>query len=303
MQLFALHYPEFDHYWQLEMDIRFLGHVGKYLDAVATFARQEPRKQALERATFTFDEAAYGTYTNFTAGVNKANDGKTRAWGPVVLPNILPVGPEPKVQPEEDDYTWGVGEDADFIPSSYCTDIRDSVWGYKHWHQHLAFGEETPRWFCPPATSRMSRTLALVVHEAQHRRGIAVPSEATLPTFTLWHGLKLSFPPLPAYLRPPEPGQSQLNQDTWRQRAQGTANPWLGSSTEQSTDGTAHGNAQELAEFGLTWWWTSTYGEAIMSAWLAGRPGPDAMPPVLAVKDGKVYAPNFAMHPVKAQRM
>lgn len=295
MQLFALHYPEFDHYWQWEMDVRVFGHIGRYLAAVGDFARKEPRKQALERATFVFDEVAYGTYANFTASVNRANNGKSRAWGPVSLPNILPIGPEPSGLVDEDNFTWGVGEDADFITTSFCEDVRASVWGYKNWHWHLGQGEETPRWWCPPAISRFSRTLALAVHEAQQKRGIAVPSEAFI-SYALHYGLKISYPPQPAYLRPADALREQPSQDAWR--ALGASHPWLPARPEQSTDGTGHGNPQDVAGFGQTWWWTSDYTRDIWLAWMRGKT--DAvMPTMLRVKDGKVYAPNFAIHPLR----
>lgn len=77
VQLFALHYPEFDHYWQLEMDMRFTGDAGAYLDAMDAFSRQEPRKQAMERATFFYDPATFASYADFQAAVDAANSGSS----------------------------------------------------------------------------------------------------------------------------------------------------------------------------------------------------------------------------------
>lgn len=303
LQLFALHYPEFDHYWQLEIDQRFTGDAGKYFDAVGKFARDEPRKQALERSTFTFDENLHGTYANFTASVNAANNGKSRAWGPVSVPNIEPIGPKPPVStPQEDDFTWGVGEDADVVTSSFCADIRDSVWVYKNWFKGLAFGERTPRWFCPPAVSRVSRSLALAVHETQHKQGVRIGSESVFPTWALWLGLKLSYPPQPAYMRPHEADYEEFKEDTYRDPAKWldtTEIPWFGFSPEQSKDGVSHGNPQANADRGLTWWWVSVFPNKVMDVWLGNDVNATRWPSMLAARDGKVYIPNFALHPVK----
>ncbi|EQK98171.1 biotin synthase-like protein [Ophiocordyceps sinensis CO18] len=303
LQLFALHYPEFDHYWQIELDQRFTGDAGKYLDALSAFARNEPRKQALERATYAFNQDIYGTYRNFTDRVNLANNGTSRAWGPIRIPDIHPIGPEPPVaRPQDDDFAWGVGEDADVVVTSFCADAMQTEWVFRDYIQGFRHGTKTPRWFCPPAIMRASRALLLAVHQAQHDTGLSLPSEAVLPTWALWHGLKLSYPPQPAYMRPRE-GHPEDAKDDWTRdaahRLKTTVTPWFGNATEDSPDGLSHGNPQSYADHGLSWWWTADYPREIVDAWLAGSADHDKIPGMLAVRKGGVYAPNMAMHPVK----
>ncbi|KAG6026031.1 hypothetical protein E4U41_001376 [Claviceps citrina] len=307
VQLFALHYPDFDHYWQVEMDERFLGDAGKYLDAVSAFARAEPRKQALERATFTFHEDTYGTYRNLTARVDAVNHGRSRAWGPVRIPDITPLGPTPPVRhAQHENFTWGVGEDADVLVSSFCADaVQTTTWVFRDWIQgEFARGKDTPRWFCPPAIMRGSRKLLLAVHQAQHDKGLGLPSEATLPSWALWHGFKLSYPPQPAYMRRHEPEFRDYGDDWTRDPAtwlNGTVTPWFGNSTDRSRDGLAHGDPQSFADLGMSFWWTSDYPRTVFDVWLAGSVAQDQqMPGVLAVREGRVYAPNMVMHPVKS---
>ncbi|PNY26324.1 Uncharacterized protein TCAP_03751 [Tolypocladium capitatum] len=304
LQLFSLHYPEFDHYWQVELDQRFMGHAGEYLDAVSAFARNEPRKQALERATYAFNEGLHGTYEGLTAQVDAANDGASRAWGPVRIPDIQPIGPEPPVaRPQDDDFLWGVGEDADVVVTSICADVLQTMeWVFRGYIVGFIKGQETPRWFCPPAVQRASRALLLAVHQAQHDQGLSIPSEAVLPTWALWHGLKLSYPPQPAYMRPHEPEFEDFLDETTRDEAlfrNKTKTPWFGLRPAQSTDGLAHGNPASFADRGLTWWWTADWPRRIVDIWLAGDAEAERMPALLAVVDGRVYAPNLAMHPVK----
>ena len=305
LQLFALHYPEFDHYWQLEMDQRFLGDAGKYLDAMSSFARYEPRKQAFERATFAFSEQVSQDYANFTAAVDAANRGRSRVWGPVQIPDIKPIGPIPPLEnPEDDEFWWGVGEDADVIVTSFCTEVRDKSargWVFKDWIKGFRKGKKTPRWWCPPAIARGSRALLISTHEAQHERGLAIPSESMFPSFALWHGLKLSFPPQPSYLHKwqessPFFDETSRNPADWRRPEEV---PWFGYDPETSPDGIGHGNPQSVADAGLTWWWASDYPRKVMDVWLRRDNSPEGRPDMLRVVDGEIYAPNIAMHPYK----
>ncbi|GJN66370.1 hypothetical protein PLICBS_000388 [Purpureocillium lilacinum] len=303
LQLFALHYPEFDHYWQVELDQRFTGDAGQYLDTVSTWARNEPRKQALERATYAFSEEIHGTYQDLTEQVDAVNKGQSRAWGPVRIPDIDPIGPVPPFErPEDDEFIWGVGEDADVIVTSFCADVRQVEWVFKNYIKGFEQGEETPRWWCPPAVMRASRTLLLSVHQSQHEHGMSLPSEAVLPTWALWHGLKLSYPPQPAYMRPHEPEFEDFKDDWVRDPARWlntTTTPWFGNDPAHSEDGLSHGDPQSFADRGLTWWWTAAWPRKIMDVWFAGDTHDDKMPSMLRVQDGKVYIPNMAMHPVK----
>lgn len=303
LQLFALHYPEFDHYWQLELDQRFMGDAGRFLNALSAFARNEPRKQALERATYAFSEEVHGTYLDLTAQVDAANRGRTRAWGPVRVPDVDPIGPPPPVaRAEDDDFSWGVGEDADVVVTSMCADVLQSNWSFRDYTEGLRNGAKTPRWFCPPAVMRASRVLLLAVHQAQHEQGLSVPSEAVLPSFALWHGLKLSYPPAPAYMRPHEAGREDFGDDWQRDAARWlatTTRPWFGDDPRHSPDGLSHANPQSFADRGLTWWWTAEWPRKIMDVWLAGDAADAMMPAMLRAEGGRVYMPNLAMHPVK----
>ena len=296
MQLFALHYPEYDHYWQLELDMRFLGDAGDYLDSLSAFARSEPRKQALERSTFQYISSRYPSYASFLSSVDAASRGSSRAWGPLRIRDVAPIGPVPPVRsPKGDDFSWGVGEDADVLLTSYCTDARDptTAWVYKDWIGGFVLGTATPRFFCPPAVMRASRALLLAVHEAQTVRGLRVPSEATLPSFALWHGLKMSYPPHPVFMREQGTEEGDRRVEGW----------WRGG-TGNSSDGLGPRDKRHPPGDGLTWWWESKWPRAVLDAWFAGegKDNGETMPWLLVKgKDGEVYAPNVAMHPVKTQ--
>ncbi|KAH7325611.1 hypothetical protein B0I35DRAFT_448761 [Stachybotrys elegans] len=307
-QLFALFYPEYDHYWQIELDIRFLGDAGEYLDAVSTSARYEPRKQALERASFVYRTQESGTYKEFMSAVDKANGGQSRSWGPINVREVTPIGPKPPVSnPDHDNFSWGVGEDADVIVTGPCGDARTTAWAFGGYVKGFGRGGNTPRFWCPPAIARASRTLLHAIHADQHLRGLAIPSESVFPTWALWLGLKISFPPQPAYMRGWTP-RSEINNETSHQsepRRVKKPKKWFGFLPEESPDGMGWVNPQSSANGGHTFWWGANYPRRIMDTWLSNKVNIAAdsrgvgMPYMLRVKDGIVYAPNFAMHPVK----
>jgi hypothetical protein len=298
-QLFALFYPEFDHYWQWEMDIRVLGDTLKYLEAVSTFARNEPRKQSVERSSYLHISKAQGSYSNFMAAVNSSLKGGATVWGPVHIPDIIPIGPPPPTpHPEDDNFSWGVGEDADVIVTNPRANVLEQqTWVFRDYIRGFQNGVDTPRITCPTAIMRGSRQLLLAIHDAQANQGLAVPSEATLPSFALWHGLKLSYPPWPWYsnLRRDEKFMDEF---------------FNGGLPGTHSDGWAHGegfynqlNHQDLTA-GSTWWWYSEFPDQIMQWWFQRTGNTDAddgeeMPFILKVHNGEVWAPNIAIHPAK----
>ncbi|KAK4641452.1 hypothetical protein QC761_501780 [Podospora bellae-mahoneyi] len=288
MQLLALFYPEFDHWWQVEMDMRFMGDAGKMLDRLALFAREEPRKQALERATFWHMINEIGDYEEFSKQVDKANNGGSLAWGPMRVREILPIGPEPPVSdPRNETFHWGVGEEADVITTSYCNDAnKPNSWVFKEWIYGFKKGVQTPRYYCPPAIMRGSRTLLLAIHQAQVEQGIRVPSEATLPSFALWHGLKLSFPQHPVFHR--DNGDDKMQDEWWR------------GGPRASKSGNGPDNLDHPRGMGLTFWWESDFPRQIFSAW-TGRKLEEGVdfPWLLHQQDGQIFAPNIIMHPMK----
>ena len=116
LQLFAHFYPEYDHYWQFELDTRFTGDVGKMLRAYDNFGRNEPYKQARERASWAYIPEIHGSYEDFSKAINKALEGKATVWGPIEIKNFEPIAPPPSVKhPEQDEFKVGVGQDADLL--------------------------------------------------------------------------------------------------------------------------------------------------------------------------------------------
>jgi len=299
LQLFAQVYSGFDHYWQMEMDVRFTGDTLHYLEAVSAFAKAEPRKQSVERGSFRYIPEVHGTYQDLLSAINSSVQGRG-IWGPVHIPEIKsPIGPAPPFSdPIQDGFQWGVGSDADFIATVPCKSLPlTTTWPFTDWIWGFADGATTPRLFCPQAVSRMSWNLLNAVHAAQVEQGLAIPSESTMPSFALWHGLKLSYPPQPWFLDPREDAQAMddvINGGPPRPECSGFA--FGTSSQDDAALDHLNWNTQQ------SWWWRSDLPKQVMDNWLR----PDLatsdipkLPYLLQWHDGQVYAPNLALHPFK----
>ncbi|KAI1341766.1 hypothetical protein F5Y15DRAFT_375217 [Xylariaceae sp. FL0016] len=201
MQIFAQLHPNFDHYWQFEMDSRNTGHAYHFLEQVARFAKKQPRKYLWERNSYFYTPGAHGSWSDFSKMVDRSMIGREAqsVWGPVPAETFEPIGPMPPVaSPLDDNYQWGVGEEADLITLLPIFDVRQTAWTFpdKIW----GVPDGIPRRASPITMWRMSFQLLDSMHKAQKERGQAVVSEMSGPTWALLHGLKAVHVPHPIYV-------------------------------------------------------------------------------------------------------
>ena len=302
LQLFAQTYPHFDHYWQLEMDMRITGDSYEYLEAMSAFAKAEPLKQSVERASYRYMPDVHGSYDELLSSVNASVQGKG-IWGPISIPEVeKPIGiRSPTTDPANDNFKWGVGLDADLIATTPCSDVDlEPDWPFHNYLAGFSAKLKTPRFFCPQAVVRTSWNLLNAVHTAQVEQGLRLPSEATMPSFALWHGLKISLPPAPWFINP-------------RQDARHMDEIINGGPPSEERRGWAQGTAKlngtvkdEFYTMHPTWRWSSLFPGQIMDHWLMKaeedmKPeyAEGGVPYLLEEFDGKLYAPNVALHPIK----
>lgn len=302
LQLFARFFDEFDHYWQIELDIRFTGDAGRLLDSLEHFARQEPRKQARERSSFFFIPQVHKTYANFINMVDTALKGGSSFYHGIPIPDFPQIGPEPPTSAEHDHFTWGVGEEADLILLSGTMNITLNIgWVYKFWFDGFELGMKTPRVASAPAVSRCSWNLLNAIHESQFWHGMRIGSEATPVSWALWHNLKVSRPPFPifgefAHEYTPEQIDVHLNGGPPSPEHDGMG--W-----GQNVYGHQMGQQSGIENLGPTWRWDQGYPGNLMDAWTSNDvervSKEDSDVKALQIRDGKVYMPILMMHPVK----
>lgn len=299
LQLFAQFFPDFDHYWQLEMDIRFTGDARLLLDAMSDFAREEPRKQSVERASYYYMPEVHGPFDHFVSSINSSLEGRG-IWGPISISDIPnPIGHVPPVKdPIEDNFRWGVGEDADLIVTNAIANVSAAkYWPFKDWVHNFAEGQDTPRFYSNVAMGRYSWNLLNAMHHAQADQGLTLPSEASAVSFALYHGLKISFPPLPWWHHP------QVERKVEAAELESLYNGGTPAENAVSNNGFSYGQAlynpdgvYELFN-GKTWWWVPGEPGRVFKHWL--QQDAENLPSALMEADGQIWAPNTALHPVK----
>lgn len=314
LQIFAHFYPEYEHFWQLEMDLRFSGHAGHLLQAAGLFSRHEPRKQAAQRTTF-FCTETYKSYDSLIVAVNASLDGHDPYYTGIRIPEVpspngLKVNPPPTEDARDDDFKWGVGEDADCMLLDATLNVTlGEDFLFKSFVYNFTQGIDTPRLHSPPAMGRQSRNLLAAVHDAQRLQGLAIPGESTMPSFALYHGMKISFAPLPIY------GQ---NQGAFGHGTYPTLDYWANAGPPlKENHGTGRGAAIYDRQFltnatglndphrymGPSYRFGGTYPPDLWNAWMKGDPRDYNITvgklPALKIWDDQVWLPNMIMHPVK----
>lgn len=222
LQWFSKHHPEFEYIWNWETDARYIGNHYHFLERVTSFARDQPRKHLWERnSRFYFPDVWNDDYEAFRrdtdAQILEAES--PPVWGPQpYAPFQIPLGPTPPHPDHEDNFGWGVGEEADLItlqpiwdPSRTGWSYRNHIWNFipqtrphftadKPTHDgfdHAGF-EKIPRRTFINTLSRLSRRLLHVMHE-ENLEGRCMQAEMWPATVALHHGLKAVYAPHPIW--------------------------------------------------------------------------------------------------------
>ncbi|KAL9065100.1 MAG: hypothetical protein Q9161_008447 [Pseudevernia consocians] len=197
LQLFSIMNPDFVFVWQFELDVRYTGNWYNFLEKAESWARKQPRKLQFERAAKFYIPFYHGSYADFSHSVEVANpDGGV--WGPVRSGAV----PKPRRKTAaEDDYSWGVGEEADVISVSPIIDLNHTELFKKNHISGFPEGQDPPRrsLMVTPVV-RLSRHLLQIMHDAQRDQGMDTRSEIFAHTMALLHGLKVAHFPIPQYL-------------------------------------------------------------------------------------------------------
>ncbi|GAM36080.1 hypothetical protein TCE0_018r04888 [Talaromyces pinophilus] len=290
IQHFVLEYPEFDFVWNWEIDTRYTGHMYEFTEAIASFGRKQPRRGLWERSERFYIPAIHGKYdTDFREFV--AKKGGSGVWGRLgyemqaeKLP--APKGPPPPVLlPENDNYQWGVGEDADFVGflpifNPYRTNwvLRDDVFGY--------LGTETPRRATIITHSRVSRRLVLAMDD-ENLNGRHVGSEMNPQTVALLHGYKAAYAPHPIWSDKP---LAPKRMDRWFNSG---VNGRSGSSLDSPF---SWGREQRFRD--LSWYYRCNVPGRLY--WnLLGWEKDSTGGPNYEKKHGRVVLPSMFFHPIK----
>lgn len=220
LQLFSLLRPDFDLYWQSELDVRYTGHHYHHLEAIRQWAQKQPRKYQWERAAYFYSPFIHRNWKQFTAKIREITEGEG-IWGPVVTSGINPVGPKPPTEsPEEDESQWGVGEPADMINVMPIVDPVKTHMMFRDWVDNYPDGvDKTPRRTAPvTALIASSKRLLRAMHHSQVTIGTHMMPEMYPESTALQHGMKTVAFPEPVYIdvddKSPEELEAIFNDQT-----------------------------------------------------------------------------------------
>ncbi|KAI0108355.1 hypothetical protein F4814DRAFT_54747 [Daldinia grandis] len=208
LQHFAMMHPEYAHFWNWEMDMRWTGSYYELFDRLGKWGADQSREGMWERASKYYIPGLHGNWENFTELVRHETkqSGKRPILGPVVFTGKSGLEQGEVFLPSScssgsDMSQCGVGEDADLITLNPLFDTDNSGWvfagdvtGYDTQY------EKPPRRCAIVTASRLSRRLLRVMHEETWRLHHSMFSEMFPPSMALHHGLKAVYAPHPVYL-------------------------------------------------------------------------------------------------------
>ncbi|KAI0383884.1 hypothetical protein F5Y04DRAFT_23177 [Hypomontagnella monticulosa] len=334
MQHFAYLHPEYDYYWQWEMDIRYIGHYYDLFSKVENWAKEQPRKGLWERNARFYLPSVHGTWEDFkqmarvqtelgTTGADniwngipgadkqpQAGRGDKPIWGPERPkdPNDWfesDDDPVPETSYEKDKYVWGVGEDADYITFNPMFDPEGTTWGLADdiTGYNTSDGNGMPPRRAQIITaSRMSRRLLMKMHrETAFLKHHAFP-EMWPGTVALQHGYKAVFVPHPLYVDREWPTEIFAR----------TLNNGRNGATGGSR--TSVFGQREHNLIGLTWFYNSGFAPNLYRRWLGLKVNNDGGEEFELTVDeskngtsvnemrggeGRMCLPPMLLHPVK----
>ncbi|KAI0407622.1 hypothetical protein F4802DRAFT_595025 [Xylaria palmicola] len=208
LQHFAVMHPEYEHFWNWEMDMRWTGSYYELFDRLSKWGAKQSRVGAWERSAKYYIPGLHGSWENFTRLVNAELQTSNRRplLGPVSFPGKLALTQGENFMPANcasgsELSQCGVGEEADLITLNPLFDTDESGWVFSS----DVTGYETslpkpPRRCSIVTASRLSRRLLSVMHEETWRLHHSMFSEMFPSTVALHRGLKAVFAPHPVFL-------------------------------------------------------------------------------------------------------
>jgi len=282
VQWFALNHPEYEYFWNWEMDVRYLGHLYHFLQTAVQWAEQQERKFLWDINGRFWIPSIYGDWEEFKHMVrNTANPSEGSFGDPVRVhgvdsfptdasyPGLGPGGLE--------DWGWGKGEPADLITFSPLFNPNGTGWLLEQ--DTSGYTKQPPRRAAIVATSRLSRRLLLSMHrENAHYKHTAF-TEMWPATCALHHGLKAVYFPHPVYIDRRWP--VWYVDKTFNHGPEGAS----GGAPES-----VFGPDREHNFSGTTWYYNSKFAGEFYKRWALGKAGDGK---------GRMCTRGMLLHPVK----
>ena len=317
LQYFSHQHPEYDYVWNWEMDVRYTGQWYHLFDRVQKWSKDQPRKGLWERNGRFYVPSVHGSWEDFkqmirvqtemgtdspnniwsglkasAADIPGSPQGKsdTPIWGPESPPDVLKTDtdPQPPTTPEKDHYTWGVGEEADFISFSPLFDPDGTTWFYTEditgYNTTLGL---PPRRATIGTSSRLSRRLLQTMHRETVLEHHHMFTEMWPASIALHHGFKAVYVPHPVYIDRKWPVSYLAGvMNGGRNGASGGARTSVYGGREHNFKG-------------QTWFYDAGFAPNLWRRWLGMKVDNDGGEQEEVAGQGRMCLPGMLLHPVK----
>ncbi|KIV81461.1 hypothetical protein PV11_03648 [Exophiala sideris] len=193
LQYFASRHPEFDYFWQWEMDIRVTGHYHELLNQVTSWAEKQPREYSWEYSSNFFIPSLHNySYASFVDSI--MNKTTTPIYGPQLAENASLDIPSQRHPPGTNDIVDLITFNPLFDPSRTRWAFRNDITGY-----NISRDGRPPTRAALITATRLSRRLLQLMHEETYRHHHTMFPEMFPASIALHYGLKAVYAPLPVY--------------------------------------------------------------------------------------------------------
>ncbi|ETI27144.1 hypothetical protein G647_09826 [Cladophialophora carrionii CBS 160.54] len=300
LQYFAERHPEYDYFWQWEMDMRVTGHHHELLSQISSWAEQQPRDHAWERSSRFYIPSLYDdSYERYAQAVVKetrAANG-TPIAGPQIPPERLLDIPQQAIPDQTDEITDLITFNPLFNPENSRWAFHNDITGY-----NVTRDGRPPTRAALITASRLSRRLLLLMHEETYANKHTMFPEMFPASIALHYGLKAVYAPIPVYF---DRNWPSAHADEVFNNAP--------VSLEDEKAGMDHGNGHFHGEGGsvfgpgehvfrgATYYSNAGFAGYLWRRWLGRENGNDEINWELedGLGGGRMCLPNVILHPVK----
>ncbi|MCJ1385748.1 hypothetical protein MMC17_008871 [Xylographa soralifera] len=320
MQYFAYRHPQYDYFWNWEMDVRYTGHWYHLFDSLRKWAQAQPRKGLWERNARFYIPDVHGSWEDFKQMVRVQSEMGTQSsnnlwvskkpglpgqgqggpaqskidppvWGPLAPEDVYQPenDPVPPTSHEKDKYSWGVGEEADLITLNPIFDPDETPWILAE----DVTGYNTTEKFPPRRTavitaSRLSKQLLITMHKEVALQRHTMFSEMWPASCALHHGLKAVYVPHPVF----------IDRNWPTSYLAGVMNGGKNGASGGSRT-SVFGDSRQHNFRGTTWYYNAGFSGNLWRRWLGYRVDNDGGEEEEVAGEGRMCLPGVLLHPVK----
>ncbi len=297
LQYFASKHPEYDYYWQWEMDIRVTGHYHELLNRVTAWAEQQSQELAWEKSSKffipSFFDESYSDYAQSVKAEVAASSQRPIRGPQMDQRRLLPI-PQQQLPSNLDHITDLITFNPLFDPNNTLWAFRDDITGYNN--------TRPPTRAALITASRVSRRLLQLMHEETYKKNHTMFPEMYPASIVFHYGLKAVYAPLPVYFDREWPAvhtneifnNANISEDSRSQGMKGSNGYFHGKG------GSVFGPGEHVFR-GSSYYSNAAFASYLWRRWLGHENNNDevAWEAEDGLGGGRMCLPMMVLHPIK----